>query len=302
MRVIDLFFIMPEPAAESSSGETSIWSLVLWIILLYALGTALDRVPKNIQARTGIDIFHPIESVRHVGELSALTPLGTRVATITGTDVFSAPMQGTLIGFQPSEVLGKLRGGPETVQDARWWDVDFETGPDGWVAERALESRGPGSWFAAFISSWTVIAFIISFIAFTLLIYFTIRTNQIRAREYRKLRAQLPEQTTSIHNERWERVTTHVSSDNPNDWRLAIIEADVILDELVTRMGYRGASLGDKLKQVEPADFVSLDAAWEAHKTRNRIAHSGSDFILTQREARRIIDLYAQVFKEFHYL
>lgn len=302
MRVIDPLFIMPEPAEESSSGKTSIWSLVLWILLLYALGTALDRVPKSIQARTGINIFHPIESVRHAGALSALTSLGTKVATLTGTDVFSAPIQGTLVGFQPSEMLGKLRGGPQTVQGSRWWDVDFETGPDGWVAERALESRGPGSWLATFISSWTIIAFIFSFIAFTLLIYFAIRTSQIRAREYHKLRAQLPEHSKPIRNERWERVMTHVSSDNPNDWRLGIIEADVMLDELVTRIGYRGASLGDKLKQVETSDFLTLDAAWEAHKTRNRIAHSGSDFILTQREAKRIIALYEEVFKEFHYL
>ncbi len=291
------------PAEEKeSSGETSIWSFVLWVLLLYVFAQALARIPQSIQAQTGIDIYHPIDSVRHLGELSALTPLKTRVATISATDVFSAPIQGTLIGFQPSGITGMLRGGPETVQGSRWWDVDFASGPDGWVAERVLESRGPSAWIATFISSWTIIAFIVSFIALTLLIYFTIRTNQIRAREANKLRAQIPEQVHAMRNKRWDTIVTHVSSENPNDWRLAIIEADVILDEIVTRMGYRGASLGDKLKQVEPSDFVTLNDAWEAHKTRNRIAHSGSDFILTQREAKRVIDRYAEVFKEFHYL
>ena len=103
-------------------------------------------------------------------------------------------------------------------------------------------------------------------------------------------------------NERWEQILVHVNSENPNDWRLAIIEADVILDEMVKSMGYRGESLGERMKSIEQSDFTSIDAAWEAHKVRNRIAHSGSDFILTQREARRIIGLYEQVFKEFEYI
>ncbi len=103
-------------------------------------------------------------------------------------------------------------------------------------------------------------------------------------------------------NVRWEQILKHVASENPNDWRLAIIEADIILDEMVKSMGYAGESLGERLKRVEQSDFNSIEAAWEAHKVRNRIAHSGSDFILTQREARRIISLYEQVFREFEYL
>lgn len=278
------------------------WDFALWVLLLYAFMQALGHIPQSIQAQTGIDIFHPIQSIEHAGELSALTPLRTRVATIADTDVFSGALHGALIGFQPAGISGILTGGPETVDGKRWWDVDFASGADGWVPESALEGRGPGRLISIFISTWTVVAFIVSFIALVLLIYFVIRTNQIRAREAAKLRAQLPDQARPVRNERWETVTAHVNSENPNDWRLAIIEADIILDEIVTRMGYRGMSLGEKLKQVEPSDFLTLDAAWEAHKTRNRIAHSGSDFILTQREAKRVIDLYERVFKEFHYL
>lgn len=278
------------------------WDFAIWVLLLYVFMQALGHIPQSIQARTGIDIFHPVASVRNAGTLSALTPLRTRVATIADTDVFSAATHGALVGFQSAGAIGMLVGGPETVEGARWWDVDFTSGADGWVPESVLESRGPGRWIATFISTWVVIAFIVSFIALTLLIYFVIRTNQIRAREAAKLRAQLPDQSRPIRNERWEIIMTHANSENPNDWRLAIIEADIILDEIVTRIGFRGASLGEKLKQADAADFRSLDAAWEAHKTRNRIAHSGSDFILTQREAKHVIDLYAQVFKEFHYL
>lgn len=100
-------------------------------------------------------------------------------------------------------------------------------------------------------------------------------------------------------NERWQRVMDHINSTNSADWRLAIIEADIMLDELLTASGHHGTSVGEKLKSVEKSDFVTLDSAWEAHKVRNSIAHKGSDFPLNEREAKRAISLFEEVFKEF---
>ena len=101
---------------------------------------------------------------------------------------------------------------------------------------------------------------------------------------------------------RWERVLTHLNSDRESDWRLAVLEADVILDEMVSEMGYHGDSLGERLKGVEKSDFTTLDEAWEAHAVRNKIAHEGATFPLTEREARRVIGLYEKVFNEFHHI
>ncbi|MEI6420194.1 MAG: hypothetical protein WCO30_01045 [bacterium] len=99
---------------------------------------------------------------------------------------------------------------------------------------------------------------------------------------------------------RWELVVKHVESENPGDWRMAIMEADIMLDEMLDRQGYHGESIGDKLKQVEKSDFNSIDQAWEAHKVRNQIAHEGSDFILTQRRAKEVIFMFEKVFREFY--
>ncbi len=101
---------------------------------------------------------------------------------------------------------------------------------------------------------------------------------------------------------RWENAMTHVESPNPNDWKQAIIEADIILDDLLTKMGYRGESIGEKLKRVAKGDMKSLDEAWEAHKVRNQIAHEGSNFALNQLDAKRVISQYRKVFTEFYYI
>ncbi|HLP43881.1 MAG TPA: hypothetical protein VK145_01225 [Candidatus Nanoarchaeia archaeon] len=103
-------------------------------------------------------------------------------------------------------------------------------------------------------------------------------------------------------NPRWVKVLEHVNSNNPSDWRLAILEADIMLGDMLDKMGYHGATIGDKLKAIEPSDFTHLNEAWEAHKVRNAIAHEGSDMTLNKPEAERVIKLFEKVFKEFKYV
>ena len=139
------------------------------------------------------------------------------------------------------------------------------------------------------------------------IVYATIQLNSLRSAERQKMKEaeRVLSPTTESgkpRNLKWERVEQHIGSDNPNDWRLAILEADIILDEMLTVIGYHGETIGDKLKSVEKSDFTNVDLAWEAHKVRNQIAHEGSDFLITQREAKRIIQLYRRVFEEFRYI
>ena len=100
-------------------------------------------------------------------------------------------------------------------------------------------------------------------------------------------------------NPQWQRVLVHVNSQNESDWRLSILEADIMLGDLLDKLSLPGDTIGDKLKVVEKSDFTTVDNAWEAHKIRNRIAHDGVSFQLSGHEARRVIGLYQQIFEEF---
>ncbi len=97
---------------------------------------------------------------------------------------------------------------------------------------------------------------------------------------------------------RWDRIKEQLASDNEQSWRLAILEADIMLNEMLDTLGYRGETVADKMRQVDRGDFHTVDLAWEAHKVRNKIAHEGAAHTLTAREARRVIDLFEAVFKE----
>lgn len=101
---------------------------------------------------------------------------------------------------------------------------------------------------------------------------------------------------------RWDHVMTLMTQPHESSWRGAIIEADILLDELLADMRLPGDTMAEKFKNANRTQFTTLDLAGEAHGVRNRIAHSGSSYELTEREARRTIDLYRQVFDEFGYI
>lgn len=97
----------------------------------------------------------------------------------------------------------------------------------------------------------------------------------------------------------WEIIQGHLNSQNQAEWKLAIIEADSILDNILKEVGYEGETLADRLKAA--GDGETMQQAWEAHKVRNMIAHEGGTE-LTHREAKRVVGLYENIFKKFGYI
>ena len=75
-----------------------------------------------------------------------------------------------------------------------------------------------------------------------------------------------------------------------------------MLEDLTDQLNLEGDNLGERLKSVDKEKFKTLDDAWEAHLVRNKIAHEGTQFELSQHEANRIITLYENVFREFGHI
>lgn len=152
-------------------------------------------------------------------------------------------------------------------------------------------------------SVYSFLAYLFSLIFIVLYIYATIRQEHFAALISEELKekeriwneAHRGQKRTS----RLDDVIAHSQSENPNDWKLSIIEADIILDQVLKDRGYAGSSLGERLRSITPSQLGSIDDAWEAHKVRNKIAHEGADFVLTRRIADDTIARYMNVFREF---
>ena len=124
-------------------------------------------------------------------------------------------------------------------------------------SEGAAGFLNPNGFLSFFDVLWTVyafLAFIVSGIMLALYAFASTKRWQYYAKGDQELR-----QEEALYDElyrgvksssRLDDVLTHIASPNPNDWKLAIIEADIILDDALKQYGYVGNSLGEKLKSI----------------------------------------------------
>lgn len=168
-----------------------------------------------------------------------------------------------------------------------------------------LERTSSPERFSELVYRWDTFVAVsmgISLVLTAVIIYCFVRIRQLRYQEHMKFKAgayTVAAQDIPRTQLRWNRIREQIASENMQNWRLAILEADIMLNELLDLQGYKGETIGDKLKQVDRGDFHAIDAVWEAHRVRNRIAHEGVSLELSGREAQRVIGLYERAFKEF---
>lgn len=148
----------------------------------------------------------------------------------------------------------------------------------------------------------TLVVLALVFFAFT--IWFALRAREIHREEDEKYAPIHVEEIEAKEKlVQWQVVLNHINSESPAEWKLGILEADNMLDDILESEGYRGESIGEKLKAMDPADLASYSDAWEAHKVRNQIAHEGAatmDF--SKKLARDTILKFENVFKELGYI
>ncbi len=158
---------------------------------------------------------------------------------------------------------------------------------------------GPVSWsWLADLWVWiTVIGYMVSVVALFAIVYTMVRLFELRKHEHHFYATPItPPQKESANNQRWAHIQELIHSETASQWREAIIEADILLDEVLSDAGFVGEGVGDKLRS---ASFGTIIDAGEAHGVRNRIAHEGSSFDLTASFAQRTIAKYENVFREF---
>ena len=157
--------------------------------------------------------------------------------------------------------------------------------------------------FSKALSFFKTVSALVTMGSFAVATYAFIMIHELVAEENKRLKLTLTwESEKTQKNKRWQRVEEHMASQNPSDWKVAILEADNILDEVTKRMGYSGDTLGERLRVIPKVEFPLLEEAWQAHKFRNALAHKGTDSPLPRSDAERIINIYYRVLSGLGYL
>lgn len=95
----------------------------------------------------------------------------------------------------------------------------------------------------------------------------------------------------------WAKILARLETGNEDEYKLAVIETDSMLDNILQRLGYPGATLGEKLKPLNSSIIPNIDSILQAHKVRNDIVHD-PDYYLTLEEVKETLAIYEQTFKD----
>lgn len=198
-------------------------------------------------------------------------------------------------------LLGTVVFGANALFNPQFINIEYFFG-------KIANTVGPIIYALGDAHTWQVlgnISAVLSIFFICIIVFSLVRMREIQNHEKEEIKHEISialardaEEASKI-NPRWKYILDLIGSDSQNDWRIAILEADSMLDELLQERGYEGDSLGERLKGARNNSFANLDNAWEAHEIRNKIAHAGSEFSLTQIESRRTIRLFETVFDEF---
>ena len=96
---------------------------------------------------------------------------------------------------------------------------------------------------------------------------------------------------------RWLAIKELMKQDSPNAWRAAVIGADSMLDEIVKKLGYKGATLEERLQNVNAYKSPSIEDARRAHEI-SRFLEQDSSYPLTYGVAEKTIGIYGNILRE----
>lgn len=100
---------------------------------------------------------------------------------------------------------------------------------------------------------------------------------------------------------KWDKIAANMKTDNESLWKVAIIEGDNIIDDLIKRMGYKGEHMTERLAGINPGQIDNIEELRRAHEMRNRIIHE-EDLKLEKEQAQEIIGYYENFLKYFEVL
>ncbi len=167
------------------------------------------------------------------------------------------------------------------------------------------QDKAPVLFEVSAIAIWVKnFSIVLSVLFFVGIVWLIIRARGVNHREHEKYAPVLVEEIEAKGRMiQWQLVLNHVNSESPAEWKLGILEADNMLDEILEDQGYLGETVADKLKAMSPSRITSYQELWEAHKVRNEIAHGGAiNMELSKKTARDTITNFGKAFKELGYI
>ena len=146
------------------------------------------------------------------------------------------------------------------------------------IVNKAIEIRILiNSWFGSSLVWFQVISMIISGLLLSWIVYFMIKSNFFgkKVEDYMDVHG-IGNLTKRKSLKGWEQIKKRISTSVQQEWKIAVLEADTILNEILKMAGYLGISLDKKLDILTKENLSNLEEIKKAHLLSNQIMRDPS--------------------------
>jgi len=95
----------------------------------------------------------------------------------------------------------------------------------------------------------------------------------------------------------WKKVRSRLEAGSESEYKLAVIEADDFLNEVLERRGYKGDNFEERINQISSAQLPNKEQVIDIHEVRNSVVYD-PDFELELERAQEIIDVYQSTLRQ----
>ncbi|MEX1063947.1 MAG: hypothetical protein WED06_01255 [Candidatus Paceibacterota bacterium] len=180
-------------------------------------------------------------------------------------------------------------------------NIDFGTDASPFLAqiyEKALDYFQNLD-YVALVSNVKVVGIILTIIFAIVFIIILYKMRGLIREEITEFKAELnpPEEAVTAYDNRWQEIKNHVNSFKESEWKLAVIEADKLVDDTLKTAGFQGETMGERLMLVKPGQILNLQYLWDAHKIRNLLVHD-VNYQISHKQAVWAVEAFESVMRE----
>jgi hypothetical protein len=106
---------------------------------------------------------------------------------------------------------------------------------------------------------------------------------------------------TKIFLSKWKKIEKRLESKIESEFKLAVIEADELLNKAMDEIGYQGKDLTEKLERITEEVISNLKELKEVRRIRDDIIEDPS-YRLSEEEVKKILKVYEKALKDLQAL
>lgn len=143
-----------------------------------------------------------------------------------------------------------------------------------------------------------VVFIFFSIVFFIAIIYFMLVSSYLKWQFVVDLREFFSWQPVGVRRitQRWKKIQKRIEAGTEPELKLAVIEAEDLLNDVLDDKGVPGETFEEKIKQVVKIQLPNLEEVLEAHKTRNAVVYE-PDYKLNLEQAKKILEIYERAIK-----